>query len=130
MNFLPNKGNRVILLVGLCVGCIALAQPYMTAFFSTEPEDPAISEVNRQSVKFEEVRVVVPKLRQKKRSIDLNSAGVKRLQELNGIGEVLAERIVSYRRQSGEFEAVSELKEVRGLGEATVGKLSGRLVVD
>lgn len=49
--------------------------------------------------------------------IDLNTAGETELMALPGIGPVLAERILAYRRERGSFETVEELMNVSGIGE-------------
>ena len=48
--------------------------------------------------------------------LDLNTAPAEELAKLPGIGEALAERIVSYREEHGPFETVDELDEVSGIG--------------
>lgn len=49
--------------------------------------------------------------------IDINSAGEIELRSLPGIGEVISERIVEYRKQNGKFKSTSELKNVPGIGD-------------
>lgn len=49
--------------------------------------------------------------------INLNTATKEDLMTLNGIGEVLAERILAYREQYGGFDSVEELMQVEGIGE-------------
>lgn len=49
--------------------------------------------------------------------IDLNTAGETELTALPGIGPVLAQRILDYRRENGDFQAVEELLNVSGIGE-------------
>ena len=56
--------------------------------------------------------------------ININNAGVEELQTLPGIGPVLAERIVEYRKKFGPYEAPDSLINVRGIGEV---KLKGIL---
>ena len=48
--------------------------------------------------------------------ININTATKDELQTLPGIGEVLAERIVDYRRQNGPFTTIYELTNVDGFG--------------
>lgn len=49
--------------------------------------------------------------------IDLNTAGAEELTALPGIGPVLAERILAYRRDNGPFQSVEGLLNVSGIGE-------------
>jgi len=48
---------------------------------------------------------------------DLNEADLNRLTEISGIGETMAERIISYRETSGPFNSVYELLNISGIGE-------------
>jgi competence protein ComEA len=47
----------------------------------------------------------------------LGSATVEQLDEIDGIGPTLAERIVEYRAKNGGFSSLDELGEVDGIGE-------------
>ena len=49
--------------------------------------------------------------------VNINTADVDTLTALPGIGRVLAERIVAYRRQNGSFRAIEEITKVEGIGE-------------
>ena len=55
--------------------------------------------------------------------VNINTAGVEELETLPGIGEVLAQRIVEYRRQNGPFSGVDELEEVERIGSVTVNRI-------
>lgn len=49
--------------------------------------------------------------------IPINQADKEEIMALPGIGDVLAERIIAYRKEHGEFSAVEELLNVEGLGK-------------
>jgi competence protein ComEA len=49
--------------------------------------------------------------------LGLATATGEQLDELDGIGPTLSERIVEYRTQNGGFGSLEELKEVEGIGE-------------
>ncbi len=47
----------------------------------------------------------------------LSTATTEQLDELDGIGPTLAERIVEFREKNGGFRSVEQLREVEGIGE-------------
>jgi competence protein ComEA len=55
--------------------------------------------------------------------VDLNTATEEQLDELPGIGEVTAKRIVQWRAEHGRFDSVEQLKEVGGIGETRFDRL-------
>ncbi|HWB89080.1 MAG TPA: ComEA family DNA-binding protein [Acidimicrobiia bacterium] len=55
--------------------------------------------------------------------ISLNRATAAELEELPGVGPVLAERIVAHRDARGGFERVEDLLEVPGIGEAKLASI-------
>ncbi len=59
--------------------------------------------------------------------VNLNTAGKYLLQYVSGIGEKLAERIVTYRMQNGQFRSREELKKVKGLGKKAFEQSAGFL---
>ena len=69
---------------------------------------PAITTAADETVA---VTVPVPSI------ININTATSEQLQNLPGIGPVLADRILAYRAEYGAFETVGELMNVSGIGE-------------
>ncbi len=61
--------------------------------------------------------------------IDLNTASVQELVQLDGIGEKKAEAIVQYRDRVGPFTSVDQLTNVKGIGSVTLEKNRPLLVV-
>ena len=57
--------------------------------------------------------------------VNLNRASAQELQQLPGVGPVLAERIVADRDANGPFASVGDLDRVPGVGAAIVGALDG-----
>jgi competence ComEA-like helix-hairpin-helix protein len=56
--------------------------------------------------------------------LDLNRATKRDLMGLPGVGEVLAERILLYREEHGEFGRVADLLKVSGIGKKKLEKLT------
>ena len=54
--------------------------------------------------------------------VNVNTATAEELETLTGIGPVLAQSILDYRAEHGDFQTAEELLNVKGIGEA---KLAG-----
>ncbi|MBH0178519.1 MAG: ComEA family DNA-binding protein [Nitrospira sp.] len=61
--------------------------------------------------------------------VDLNSATAQELESLPGIGAVLAERVIAYRKSVGRFRAVEDLREVAGIGSKKFDRLKPLVTV-
>jgi competence protein ComEA len=59
----------------------------------------------------------------------INRASVKEFESLDGIGPVLANRIVAFRKANGPFAAVEDLMKVPGIGSSTFAKFKEKLRV-
>ena len=59
--------------------------------------------------------------------ISLNSADAQQLQQLPGVGPVIAERIVAWRTANGPFRSVAELGEVSGIGPAMIARIEDQV---
>ncbi len=59
--------------------------------------------------------------------INLNAATVEQLAELDGVGPVMAQKIVDYREQHGGFGSVDELDQVPGIGPKRLESLRDRV---
>ena len=61
--------------------------------------------------------------------VDLNTATLAQLEELPGVGPVLAQRILDWRTEHGRFTSVDELQEVTGVGEKKFESLKAHVRV-
>jgi competence protein ComEA len=61
--------------------------------------------------------------------VNLNTASTGALEELPGVGPVLAQRIVDWRTEHGRFTSVDELGEVSGIGEKMFAQLQDKVTV-
>lgn len=55
--------------------------------------------------------------------INLNSATLKELETLPGVGPSMAQKIISYREDNGGFSSIEELMSVPGIGRKTFEEL-------
>jgi len=63
------------------------------------------------------------------KAVNLNRANAEQLEQLPGVGPVLAERIVADRERNGPFASLDDLGRVPGVGDAIVGALAGLATV-
>jgi competence protein ComEA len=61
--------------------------------------------------------------------IMINRATVKDFESLDGIGPVLANRIITYRKSNGPFTAIEDLLKVPGIGQSKFAQFKEKLRV-
>jgi competence protein ComEA len=62
-------------------------------------------------------------------TININAASATELQQLKGIGDVLAQRILDYRAANGPFTSIEELQNVRGISTALIDEIQAEITV-
>lgn len=77
-----------------------------------------LEEVDLDSLLKNDEEIHIPKGK-----LDINQAPAKELAELPGIGPVLAARIVNYRERKGTFQTLSQVLEVKGIGEVRLQRI-------
>ena len=60
-------------------------------------------------------------------AVNINTATKEELEALNGIGPVKAQAIIDYRKANGPFKSIDDVKNVKGVGDATFDKIRGDL---
>ena len=64
------------------------------------------------------------------KSININTAGIKDLVRLPGIGEKTAQKIIGLRNKKGRFTTLDELMEVKGIGKTRFNNIEKFLYID
>jgi len=62
--------------------------------------------------------------------ININTADQKTLESLPGIGEKRASDIISYRETNGDFGDISEIKNIKGIGDSIYGQIKDQISVE
>lgn len=113
---LPASERGLLLLIAVALMASGVA-------FYAVPDRPA-SPLRNDPIMLENVLVVCPTFRDA-RAIHLNTATPEELVRLQGIGEVLAGRIVAYREEHGPFASLERLTDVSGIGPKLVEAIRG-----
>lgn len=61
--------------------------------------------------------------------VNINTAGLEELQNLKGIGEATAQKILDYRKEHGKFKSVDDLDAVSGIGPAKIDGFRSQVVL-
>lgn len=64
-----------------------------------------------------------------KSMININKANQEELQQLQGIGEATALKIIEYRKQNGNFNTIEDIKNVQGIGDAKFESIKESITV-
>lgn len=62
--------------------------------------------------------------------VNLNTATFEQICSLDGIGETLAQNIIDFRNNAGEFGSIEEIMYVNGIGEGKFEQIKDRITVD
>jgi competence protein ComEA len=63
------------------------------------------------------------------KKVNINTASLDELQTLPRIGEKVAQRIVDYRKEHGDFKKIEEIMKVKGVGEKTFKLIRDKIEV-
>lgn len=61
--------------------------------------------------------------------ININSATMKELQKISGIGEAKAKAIITYREKNGKFKSIADIMNVDGIGEKFFNQIKDYITV-
>lgn len=98
------------------------------------PKDYVPQPIQQSKHESQESQIQKPKNKVKITSLDqkinINTASIEELKSLPRIGDILAQRIVEYRKENGGFKSIEELTKVNGIGEATLQRLRDFVVIE
>lgn len=117
----PSKTERRILsllIISLCIGLALMAAARMRPF--------APITITRSAGDPEPLSK--PEHYQKK--IDINRAAPSELEELDGIGPMLARKIAAYRSNHGYFKTTADIKSVDGIGQKLFERIEPSITVE
>lgn len=69
-------------------------------------------------------------IQSKDNKININSAKQSELEELPGIGAVLAKRIIEYREQNGKFRLLEDIMKVSGIGTKKYENIKDLIIIN
>ena len=63
------------------------------------------------------------------KKVNINTANQSELDGLPGIGPALAQRIIDFREENGEFKSIEDIQNVKGIGEAKFEEIKENICV-
>lgn len=108
-----------ILMIGIFIG-------RRSAALVTEPRNPTTNSTTSKTQNNTQGTEDLPDVQDK---ININTAGDQELARLPGIGTSLAQSIINYRNVNGNFKDISEIKNVKGIGDARFNKIKDYITV-
>ncbi len=59
--------------------------------------------------------------------VNINTADIKQLTKLPGVGKKKAQAIIDYREANGKFSSLEDIAKVKGVGKKMLTKLDGKV---
>lgn len=121
----------IIIALILCAGVI-----FYNAFFIPEISTPTVVYVDKDLNSSEDDPQIAENYISSENSaisngkVNINTATAEEIAEnLDGIGETIAQRIVEYREQNGNFSNIEDIKNVSGIGDSKYENIKDSICV-
>ena len=119
-------GVKLLLLAGT-VGVLSLAGLLQGPSQPTQSEASSVRHAGTMPERLPEPR---PRPVADVGHVDINRGSLEELRRLPGIGPVLAERVVRYRRENGKFATIRDMQQVKGIGVKRFAQLERYIYVE
>ena len=119
-------GVKLLLLAGT-MGVLSFAGLWQGPSQPTQSEASLAGQASASMARVQEPR---PRTVADVGRVDINHGSVEELQRLPGIGPVLAERVIQYRREHGKFGSIRDIQNVKGIGEKRFAQLEPHIHID
>ena len=116
-----NKSEKFLLFI-----CFILSSIIVSYNLFFVPSLPNANVVKKEFV-FKEFKSNSSKSHEGK--ININLSDKNELIKIPGIGESIAERIIEYREQNGGFSSISEIMNVKGIGDVKFNSMKDHICV-
>lgn len=92
-----------------------------------QPDTPVSDENSKLPSRSQSLTLPTPTIRF---PININTASLEELDQLPGVGLVIAQRIIDYREANGPFPTKEAIMEVKGIGETIFERIKDLITVD
>ena len=122
-----------------CVILVILAMIFVLALLKGVMQSAEVDEISSTQIQFTASQLNLVKAKPKSPQVDkasktlvlINSASAEEIAEnLDGIGETIANRIIAQRQKQGPFQNFEQLKAVSGVGIAKIEANKQRISFD
>lgn len=110
-------------IITMCIITISFSFGITAFFIARRPSPKTISFTTLTSAPLSELHI------DNNGRLNINLATAQELTVLNGIGDVLAQRIVEYREVNGPFHDVSELLNISGIGPVKLENIINQIYI-
>jgi len=115
--------------ITLSLGVSLFAGDVFAAAEKKEVTAPAEKAAAPQKAVADEQKTAAKAVKGLPKDVNINTADKETLVLLPGVGPVMAEAILAYRKDNGNFKSIDELTKVKGIGDKTLEKLKPFLQV-
>lgn len=124
-----NEGARLADAVNACGGILPTGDSSRVNLAQVLKDGQKISVPEKQAAAKSKAAASNAGAGEESQLVNLNTADARALDSLPGVGPSTAQKIIEYRETEGGFQDISDLKKIKGIGEAKYAKLKDRVCI-